>query len=104
MNHVLAVLTILVWAAVSNAAYLHDNSSSIANPVGGNPQGVVVYFITSYLIIGPLFRKFYVSQPLVSDLPFLIAYISVGIASAFTAIALTIYPVLKFREAGEEVE
>ena len=66
-------------------------------------EGVVVYFITSYLIIGPLFRKFYVSQPLVSDLPFLIAYISVGIASAFTAIALTIYPVLKFREAGEEV-
>ena len=66
-------------------------------------EGVVVYFITSYFIIGPLFRKFYVSQPLVSDLPFLIAYISVGIASAFTAIALTIYPVLKFREAGEEV-
>ena len=35
---VVAVLAILVWAAVSNAAYLHDNSSSIANPVGGNEK------------------------------------------------------------------
>ena len=44
---VVAVLAILVWAAVSNAAYLHDNSSSIANPVGGNPQGVVIN-VTGY--------------------------------------------------------
>ena len=44
---IVAVLTILVWAAISNAAYLHDNSSSIANPVGGNPQGVVIN-VTGY--------------------------------------------------------
>lgn len=69
-------------------------------------EGVVVYFITAYLIIGPLFREFYVSQPLVSELPYDISYISVGIAAAFTSIALAVYPALKFRddrENGDEV-
>lgn len=67
-------------------------------------EGVVVYFITAYLIIGPLFREFYVSQPLVSELPFYVEYISVGIAAAFTTIALAVYPVLKFRERGDAIE
>jgi len=66
-------------------------------------EGVAVYFITSYLIIGPLFRGFYVGQPAAGELSFLTAYISVGIAAAFTSIALVIYPALKFRETGEEV-
>jgi hypothetical protein len=66
-------------------------------------EGVIVYFITSYFIIGPLFREFYVSQPVVGQLPYITAYISVGIAAAFTSIALVVYPALKFRESGEEV-
>jgi len=67
-------------------------------------EGVIVYFIMVYLVIGPLFRAFYVGQPAVEELPFVISYISLGIAVGFTTIALTIYPVLKFRQPGDAIE
>ncbi|MEM0074129.1 MAG: hypothetical protein QW302_05180 [Thermoplasmatales archaeon] len=67
-------------------------------------EGVIVYLISQYLIIGPVFRKFYVGEPAVSLLPFFISYISLGIAVGFTVIALTVYPALKFREDGDVSE
>jgi|YelNatPaOPRAMG01_1025707.scaffolds.fasta_scaffold01857_9 TM2 domain-containing membrane protein YozV len=67
-------------------------------------EGIVVYFITSLLIIGPLFRKFYVGQPAVGLLPFAIPYVSLGIAVAFVTIAMTIYPVIKFKDRGDVIE
>lgn len=67
-------------------------------------EGIVVYVISAYFIIGPLFREFYVGEPAVGELPFAIAYVSTGIAVAFTTIALTIYPVIKFRERGDNIE
>jgi heme/copper-type cytochrome/quinol oxidase subunit 2 len=44
---IVAVIAILGWAAVSNASYLSSNPSSIANPAGGDPQGVVIN-VTGY--------------------------------------------------------
>ena len=67
-------------------------------------EGVIVYLIMVYLVIGPIFRSFYVGEPAVGELPFAISYISIGIAVGFTTIALIIYPVLKYREVGEPVE
>ncbi|MCL5929746.1 MAG: hypothetical protein M1123_00490, partial [Candidatus Thermoplasmatota archaeon] len=67
-------------------------------------EGVIVYLIMVYLVIGPIFRSFYVGEPAVGELPFAISYISVGIAVGFTTIALMIYPVLKYKEVGEPVE
>jgi hypothetical protein len=67
-------------------------------------EGVIVYFLTSLLIIGPLLRKFYVGEPALAELPFFISYISTGIAVGFTTIALVVYPVLKFRQEGNENE
>lgn len=67
-------------------------------------EGVVVYFIMVYAVIGPIFRSFYVGQPAVGELPFAISYVSVGIAVGFTVIALLVYPVLKFRQVGGAVE
>ncbi|MEM0141384.1 MAG: hypothetical protein QXN66_05055 [Thermoplasmatales archaeon] len=64
-------------------------------------EGVIVYLISEYLIIGPIFRKFYVGEPAVSQLPFFISYVSLGIAVGFTTIALSVYPALKFRQEGE---
>ncbi|MFG1445972.1 MAG: hypothetical protein AAE975_02215 [Thermoplasmatales archaeon] len=67
-------------------------------------EGVIVYLIMVYLVIGPIFRSFYVGEPAVGELPFAISYISVGIAVGFATIALMIYPVLKYKEVGEPVE
>ncbi len=67
-------------------------------------EGVIVYLIMVYLVIGPIFRSFYVGEPAVGELPFAISYISIGIAVGFTTIALMIYPVLKYREVGDPVE
>ena len=67
-------------------------------------EGVIVYLIMVYLVIGPIFRSFYIGEPAVGELPFAISYISVGIAVGFTTIALMIYPVLKYKEVGEPVE
>ena len=67
-------------------------------------EGVIVYLVMVYLVIGPIFRSFYVGEPAVGELPFAISYISVGIAVGFTTIALMIYPVLKYKEVGEPVE
>ena len=67
-------------------------------------EGVIVYLIMVYLVIGPIFRSFYVGEPAVGELPFAISYISVGIAVGFTTIALMIYPVLKYKEVGDPVE
>jgi hypothetical protein len=67
-------------------------------------EGVIVYLIMVYLVIGPIFRSFYVGEPAVGELPFAISYISIGIAVGFTTIALMIYPVLKYKEVGDPVE
>ena len=67
-------------------------------------EGVFVYFVMVYAVIGPIFRSFYVGQPAVGELPFAISYVSIGIAVGFTVIALTVYPILKFRQAGDPVE
>ncbi|MGC8645423.1 MAG: hypothetical protein ACP5UO_04045 [Thermoplasmata archaeon] len=67
-------------------------------------EGVIVYFITSFLIIGPLFRGYFAGEPAVGELPFLTSYISLGIAVGFTTIALAVYPVFKFRQEGEQNE
>lgn len=67
-------------------------------------EGVIVYFIMVYLVIGPIFRSYYVGEPAVGELPFVISYVSIGIAVGFTTIALMIYPVLKYREVGDPVE
>ncbi len=44
---IVAVIAILAWAAVANASYLQSNSSSIANPTGGDPPGTVIN-VTGY--------------------------------------------------------
>lgn len=44
---VIAVVAILSWAAVSNATYLQTHSENIANPVGPDPQGVIIN-VTGY--------------------------------------------------------
>ncbi|MCL4333949.1 MAG: hypothetical protein M1290_00930 [Candidatus Thermoplasmatota archaeon] len=67
-------------------------------------EGIVVYFLMVYGVIGPIFKSFYVGQPAVSELPFAISYVSLGIAVGYTVIALVIYPVLKFREPGDAIE
>ena len=67
-------------------------------------EGVIVYLIMVYLVMGPIFRSFYVGEPAVGELPFAISYISIGIAVGFTTIALMIYPVLKYKEVGDPVE
>lgn len=67
-------------------------------------QGIIVYLIMVYLVVGPLFREFYVGQPAVGQLPFATSYVSLGIAVAYTTIALLAYPVFKYRSIGGSVE
>jgi cytochrome c oxidase subunit 2 len=44
---IVAVIAILGWAAVSNASYTLSHGDNIANPVGGDPEGIVIN-VTGY--------------------------------------------------------
>ncbi len=64
-------------------------------------EGIVVYFVLSYLVIGPLFSRFYVGAPASNEVPFFTSYVSLGMAVAYVTIVLTIYPAIKYRDGGE---
>ncbi|MFP3299596.1 MAG: hypothetical protein RXN92_00755 [Thermoplasmatales archaeon] len=63
-------------------------------------ESIVVYFVVSMLILGPLFEKFYTGNPGKALVPFATSYISLGIAVAYFTIAMVIYPIIKNRERG----
>jgi len=67
-------------------------------------EGVVVYFILVYVIIGPFLKNYYTAEPAVGEIPFITSYISIGFAVAYVTIVMTIYPIIKFGYRGENDE
>jgi len=44
---IVVVIAILTWGAVSSATYLSSHPQNIANPAGGDPEGIVIN-VTGY--------------------------------------------------------
>ncbi len=64
-------------------------------------EGIAVYFILTYVVLGPLFKDYYTGEPAVNEVPFISSYISLGMAVAYVTITMTVYPVIKYREGGD---
>ncbi|MGC8655266.1 MAG: hypothetical protein ACP5E8_02550 [Thermoplasmata archaeon] len=67
-------------------------------------EGVALYFILTYIIIGPLLKTYYTAEPAVNEVPFIASYISLGFSVAYVTIVMTIYPTIKFAYRGETDE